>query len=140
MELKYDREADAIYIYLTSKSYSYGKDLDDERRIDYAADNTPIGVELLCVSNGVNVSRLTNSNEIIGLLEAEGIDIYTLDEYLATGTGDLESKVVLTGVTEGSGEVLPQYEVGTIFNLDLFKSPSKKTWHAIEPEKREVTV
>ena len=36
MEFKYDAQADAIYIYLSDKPYAYGKDLDDERRIDYA--------------------------------------------------------------------------------------------------------
>ena len=46
MTPKYDREADAIYISLAKAPYAYGKDLDKERRIDYAADGTPIGVEI----------------------------------------------------------------------------------------------
>lgn len=74
MRLKYDhdQQADAIYIHLPrSESYACGKDLDDERRIDYAADDTPIGVELLCVSNGVSVSGLPNSEEIIKLYSIE---------------------------------------------------------------------
>jgi uncharacterized protein YuzE len=69
MKVKYDREADAIYIHLNEKAYAYGKDLDHERRVDYAEDNTPIGVELLCVSKGVNVDGLPQSTEIAQLLE-----------------------------------------------------------------------
>ena len=70
MKFKHDPQADAIYIYLRDKPYAYGKDLDDERRIDYAADNTPIGVELLCVSKGVNLDSLPHVDEIAKLLEA----------------------------------------------------------------------
>jgi len=80
MKFKYDAEADAIYIYLSEKPYAYGTDLDDERRIDYASDNTPIGVELLCVSDGVNLDGLpyVYVDEIAEVLEAEGINIYVM--------------------------------------------------------------
>lgn len=70
MEFKHDAQADAIYIYLSNKPYAYGKDLDDERRIDYASDNTPIGVELLCVSKGVNLDGLPCKDEIADILKA----------------------------------------------------------------------
>ena len=63
MEVKYDSEADAIYVYLDNKPYVFGKELDDERRIDYATDNTPIGIELLDVSYGVNLTDLPYSQE-----------------------------------------------------------------------------
>lgn len=78
---KYDAEADAIYIYLSDKPYAYGIDLDDERRIDYASDNTPIGVELLCVSDGVNLDSLPymHMGKIAQALEAEGIKIYIME-------------------------------------------------------------
>ncbi len=79
MKFKYDPEADAIYIYLSEKQYAYGTDLDDERRIDYASDNTPIGVELLCVSEGVNLNSLPHIDEIAKALEAEGIKIYIME-------------------------------------------------------------
>jgi len=81
MEFKYDPEADAIYIYLSGKPYAYGKDLDDERRIDYAADDSPIGVEFLCVSKGVNLDGLPHVDEIAERMEAEGIKIYDMKNY-----------------------------------------------------------
>jgi len=80
MKLKHDTEADAIYIYLSDKPYAYGMDLDDERRIDYTSDNTPRGVELLCVSDGVNIDSLPRIDEIAKILEAEGIKIYEMKQ------------------------------------------------------------
>ncbi len=70
MKLKHDKIADAIYIKLSKMPYAYGKDLDDLRRIDYASDNTPRGVELLCVSRGVNLDSLPHKDKIAKLLEA----------------------------------------------------------------------
>jgi uncharacterized protein YuzE len=69
MELKYDKAADAIYIKLSDMPYSYGKDLDDLRRIDYDADGNPMGIELLCVSEGVIPNDLPQRGEVERLLE-----------------------------------------------------------------------
>jgi hypothetical protein len=81
MEMKHDIEADAIYIYLNNQPYAYGKDLDEERRIDYASYNTPIGVELLCVSKGVNLYGLPRKDEISDILERNGIKTYITEGY-----------------------------------------------------------
>ncbi len=78
MEFKHDKKADAVYISLTDKPYAYGKDLDDERRIDYASDDTPVGVELLCVSEGVNLDGLPRSGEIAKTLGDHGIQFYVM--------------------------------------------------------------
>ena len=75
MEIKHDPAADAVYIYLSDKPYAYGKDLDDERRIDYASDDTPIGIELLSVSKGINPDDLPEQNEVIALLEGKNFKI-----------------------------------------------------------------
>lgn len=87
VELKRDLKADAIYIYLSSKPYAYGKDLDNERRIDYASDDTPLGIELLCVSKGVNVGGLPNADEIAELLHRKGIKVYAMEQRVETGQG-----------------------------------------------------
>ena len=69
MELTYDQEADAVYIRLRQGvPYSYGVDLDDHRRIDYGADRYPIGIELLSVSQGVDLTDLPVMGAIAGLL------------------------------------------------------------------------
>lgn len=76
MKIKYDREADAVYIKLSDMPYAYGKDLDDLRRIDYDADDNPRGVELLCVSRGVITDDLPNRAEIERALDDRGIKAY----------------------------------------------------------------
>ena len=76
LKSKYDKEADAVYVYLADKPYSYTKSLDNMRYIDYALDDTPIGVELLGVSNGVNTDDLPNSREIMQVLRSKKIKTY----------------------------------------------------------------
>ncbi len=105
MKLKHDTKADAIYIYLSNKPYSHGTDLDDERRIDYASDNTPVGVELLCVSKGVNLDSLPQVDEIAEVAEAEGIKVYTMKQYSYTELGYssavFEVKLASPAIVEG---------------------------------------
>ncbi len=103
MEFKYDQEADAIYFYFNSKPYAYGKELDDERRIDFSHDNIPIGVELLCISKGVNLGGLPYADEIALILKANGIMIYTLEpRYIQTtqGYSDMVFSVELSSPRE----------------------------------------
>lgn len=78
MKYKYDRYADAIYVYLSSGKYSHGEDIDEDRRIDYSSNNRPIGVELLSVSNGINLNGLPKVDEIKEILTSEGIDTYKM--------------------------------------------------------------
>ncbi len=75
IEYRYDEEADAIYIRLSEKPYSHGEDLDRERRIDYAIDGTPVGVELLCVSTGVDLRDLPEQKAIAELLARHHIKV-----------------------------------------------------------------
>jgi len=84
VEYKYDRDADAIYVYLSSDKYSHGEDLDEDRRIDYSSDNKPIGVELLSISEGVNLDSLPEKDEIEVILNGEGVPIYTMYEDIYT--------------------------------------------------------
>ena len=76
MRVEYDKESDAIYIYIGDAPYSHGKNLDTERRIDYDANGNPRGVELLCVSTGVITDDLPNKVEIEQILESKGIRVY----------------------------------------------------------------
>jgi uncharacterized protein YuzE len=76
MKIKYDPEADAVYIYFREVPHAYTRELDELRRIDYASDDEPIGVELLCVSRGVDPDDLPEQEAIIQLLEREHIKVY----------------------------------------------------------------
>jgi uncharacterized protein YuzE len=73
LELQYDKQADAIYISLSTKKVTYTKKLDNFRYVDFAADNTSVGVELLCVSNGVATDDLPFAGNIVKLLESNHI-------------------------------------------------------------------
>ena len=64
LRVQYDRKADAVYAHLSDKPYGYGENLDDARRIDYAEDGTPRGIELLYVSQGVDLSKLPHADEL----------------------------------------------------------------------------
>ncbi len=76
MRFEYDKKADAVYIYLSDAPYAYGENLDHERRIDYAEDGTPIGIELLCVSEGVITDDLPNRADVERALGDKGIKVY----------------------------------------------------------------
>ena len=78
IEHTYDKEADAIYLTLRSEPYAYGRDLDDERRIDYASDHQEIGIELLSVSKGVNLDGLPAVDKVAEVLNNYGIKTYIL--------------------------------------------------------------
>ncbi len=69
MKVEYDREADAIYMSFSNKPYAFGEDLDRERRIDYSADGSPIGLELTCVGSGVLLDNLPYRDEIAAELD-----------------------------------------------------------------------
>ncbi|MGI8854554.1 MAG: DUF2283 domain-containing protein [Thermomicrobiales bacterium] len=76
IEFEQSEAADAIYIRLSDLPYAYGKDLDDDRRIDYAANGEVIGVELLGVSEGVHTDDLPQRDAIIRILEEHKIPLY----------------------------------------------------------------
>ncbi len=76
MKIEFDRKDDAIYVYFNNQPVVYTKKLDDMRYIDYSEDNSPIGVELLCVSNGVNIDDLPNKAEIERALGDRGIKVF----------------------------------------------------------------
>lgn len=79
MKYTYDKEANAVYIYLNEKPYSFGRRLDNERSIDYADDGTPIGVEMLYVNSGVNITGFPEPDEISLVLGEIGIPVYNLE-------------------------------------------------------------
>ena len=77
LNVEHDPEADALYVRLGDKPYAYGEDFGDERRVDYAADGTPIGVELLCVSVGVDLTDLPHAELIAEAVAPYDIRVLT---------------------------------------------------------------
>jgi uncharacterized protein YuzE len=76
MRVEYDKKADAIYIYLDDRPVDHTEKLDDLRYIDYAHDNTPVGIELICVSDGVITNDLPQRAKIEALLEKHHIKLF----------------------------------------------------------------
>jgi uncharacterized protein YuzE len=69
MRLEYDPEADAVYIWLREGvPFAFNLNLDDGRNISYGPDEQPIGIELLGVSQGVDLTDLPQRAEVARLL------------------------------------------------------------------------
>lgn len=73
---EYDPEADCAYILINDLPHAYSKEVDETRFIDYAEDGTVIGIELLYVGSGVDVTDLPYRSEIEKLLEEHQIRIF----------------------------------------------------------------
>lgn len=76
IKMTYDKEADAVYLYLSNKKVAYSKELDTERIADYSEDGELRGIEFLSVSSGVNTSDLPHRAEIEKALRDKGIKAF----------------------------------------------------------------
>ena len=65
----YDPQADAVYVRLSRKAWAYTEQIDDQRNVDHAADGTPIGVELLYLSDGVQPNDLPQAELVARVIE-----------------------------------------------------------------------
>ena len=74
----HDPAADAVWIKMGSGKYAETKELDGRRRLDVAADGTVLSVELLDVSDGVDLSDLPRAAEIEQELRRLGVPLSAL--------------------------------------------------------------
>ncbi len=84
MKTEYDRAADAAYFEFSSADPARQVKLDDSRVIDYAADGSVVGVEILLPSRGVNLVGLPRAAEIARGLRS--LDFRVLDPVRSTRT------------------------------------------------------
>lgn len=75
MQVEHDADANAIYIRLSDAAYHHGDDLDPDRRVDFAVDGSAIGIELLNVSEGVDLRGLPEKGTLAERLAELGIRI-----------------------------------------------------------------
>ncbi len=73
--LRYDKSVDAAYIRLRRVPQAFSEMLDEDRIIDYTADGTPMGVELLNVSSGVSLDKLPEADCVERLLAEHGFRV-----------------------------------------------------------------
>jgi len=76
LEIEYDKQANAIYIYLSNSGVAYTKQLTNVRYIHFSSYNKHVGIELLCVSNGVVTDDLPRADEIIKLLQKRNVKVF----------------------------------------------------------------
>lgn len=74
--LTYDAGADAVYIRLSDLPYAFGEDLDHERRVDYAESGQPIGIEIFCVSQGVDTHGLPSEDAVNRLIRQHHFKLF----------------------------------------------------------------
>ena len=75
--ITYNKDADAAYIYLREgMEVARTRNLDGSRLVDYAEDGEPVGIELLDVSEGVNLDDLPARNAVSTLLEHQHIKVF----------------------------------------------------------------
>jgi len=72
----FDSEVDAAYVYFRKAPWDHMDILDDCRNIDYGPDGEPNGVELLYVSDGVNLDGLPRRDVIERLLAERHIPAF----------------------------------------------------------------
>jgi uncharacterized protein YuzE len=76
MKYKYDKTADAAYILINDLPHAYSKEIDDTRIVDYTEDGKVIGIELLYVSGGVDLSGLPYESELSKLLAKHHVKVF----------------------------------------------------------------
>lgn len=66
MKIKYDKEADAVYIELKESKFSHNKKLDKNTIMDYDKENNIIGIEILFVKeNNPSILEYLKEKKII---------------------------------------------------------------------------
>ena len=60
MKITFDKEADAMYIYLQSKKVFRTKQITDDTIVDLDKKGNVIGIELLFVSKRIPIEKLTH--------------------------------------------------------------------------------
>jgi uncharacterized protein YuzE len=73
MLLQYDDQVDALYVSFREIEPGGVKKVrmvDDRRNVDYDANDEPIGVEFLCVTDGISLDGIPRADQIARALQA----------------------------------------------------------------------
>lgn len=60
MKIEFDKQADALYIYIQEKEVAKTKEIEEGLLIDFDKDNLLIGVEILDVTKRFSLSDIVN--------------------------------------------------------------------------------
>ncbi len=75
IKVAHDPVADAIWVTLARGDYAETRELDDRRRLDIATDGSILRIELLDVSDGVDLAELPRAVELARALGRLGIGV-----------------------------------------------------------------
>jgi uncharacterized protein YuzE len=64
MHVEFDKQADALYVTLADRPVASTKSLRDGRVIDFAEDESVVGIELLGVSAGIDLAGLPHEGAV----------------------------------------------------------------------------
>jgi len=59
MRITYDKNADAVYVYIKDDKVSRSDEITNDTIIDYDRDGKVIGIEILCASSRIPMKELT---------------------------------------------------------------------------------
>lgn len=73
--VKYDKEADMLYVRFSEEATHHTVQVDDLRMIDYSADNAVIGLEFVDASGGVDLRDMPFRARAEALLGDSGLEL-----------------------------------------------------------------
>jgi len=76
MYLTCDEAPDAVYVYFERRDVDHTDQLTDRVNVDYAADGTPIGVEFLDVSLGIDLDSVPHRADVARLLDERHFRVF----------------------------------------------------------------
>ena len=75
MNVSYDATADAAYISFADLPPTRQETLDDSRILDFAADGSLVGVEILSPSLGVDLAGVPRAAEVAAAIQELGFEL-----------------------------------------------------------------
>lgn len=76
MYLTYDEAVDAVYVYFERRDVERTDQLSERVNVDYAADGSAIGVELLDVSLGIDLDNVPHRADVARLLDERHFRVF----------------------------------------------------------------
>ncbi len=74
-EVTYDEHADALYVKFLDAPIARTHEVDDLRLVDHAASGEVVGVELLGVSDGIDLHDLPRAADLERLIRESGLSL-----------------------------------------------------------------
>jgi uncharacterized protein YuzE len=118
-----DTRSDGIYTQLIDEPVAYTREVDHDRVIDYAADGTPVGIDLLGVSEGIDLSDLPHGDAIVDLWIEQLGQKYRIEDYPEVLSYLIANPFLIGILLEAPGKVGGHFGPDTPLDLEIFTDP-----------------